>query len=67
MFENQKHNNNNEKMLPGKTAYQHQFILTLRVTILSYTKFVLIENLNQTNLHKATLQKWLEFETVSRS
>ena len=54
-------------MLPGKTAYQPQFILTLRVTILSYTKFVLIENLNQTSLHKATLQKRLKFETVSRS
>lgn len=57
----------NEKMLPGKTAYQHQVILTLRVTILSYTKFVSIENLNQTNLDKATLQKRLKFEKVSRS
>ena len=57
----------NEKMLPGKTTYQHQVILTLRVTILSYTKFVSIENLNQTNLDKATLQKRLKFEKVSRS
>lgn len=43
-----------KKMLPRKTAYQHQIISTLKVSIL---KVIIIEQLNQTNLDESTLPK----------